>query len=350
MSDVSAGLMNSTRRNALRGMAGLVLGGCASHRDNGRPVIEFSRVPQTDPGGRDNHDIIEGRVKGAHPGEQIVLYARSGKWWVQPLVSRPFTKINPNSKWTSATHLGTEYAALLVKPGFQPPPTLAVLPGPGGLVTAVASVPGRSTPPSPSIHFSGYEWRVRDAPSDRGGTVNNYDPRNASTDANGALHLRIAKFSDRWTCAEVSLTRTLGYGTYAFTVRDTSNLQPAAVFNIFTWDYAKPDQNFSEVDIEISRRGDLTGKNGRYVVQPYFVPANVFRFTAPSSVLTHSFHWEPGRMSFQTSPAVAGHVFTSGVPTPAVESVRMNLRIYGRSRIPFENGAEVVVEKFEYLP
>ena len=27
-------------------------------------------------------------------------------------------------KWTNATHLGTEYAALLVAPGYHPPPAL----------------------------------------------------------------------------------------------------------------------------------------------------------------------------------------------------------------------------------
>ena len=130
---VSPAAVESTRRSTLLGLAGLFLGGCRSWRDNRQPSIEFSRVPQTDPGGRDKHDIIEGRVKGALPGEQIVLYARSGKWWVQPLVVKPFTKIQGDSKWTSATHLGTEYAALLVKPGFQPPATMAAIPERGGL-------------------------------------------------------------------------------------------------------------------------------------------------------------------------------------------------------------------------
>ena len=46
-------------------------------------------------------------------GQQIVIYARSGKWWVQPLVSHPFTALQPGAKWTNATHLGSEYAALL---------------------------------------------------------------------------------------------------------------------------------------------------------------------------------------------------------------------------------------------
>ena len=30
-------------------------------------------------------DAMEGRVSNAKPGERIVLYARSGVWWVQPV-------------------------------------------------------------------------------------------------------------------------------------------------------------------------------------------------------------------------------------------------------------------------
>ena len=336
----------------------ILLNSCRSQAASVGPSIEFTRVPQADEGGREKHDIIEGRVPGARPGQQIVLYARSGTWWLQPLVSQPFTKIGPNSKWTNATHLGTEYAALLVDPGFRPPATTNVLPAVGGAVSAVAIAKGASSPPSISLRFSGYEWRVRDAPSSRGG-MNLYDPSNAWTDTRGALHLRIAKVSGKWTCAEVSLTRSLGYGTYSFVVRDTSHLEPAAVFGMFTWDYSGAEQNYREVDIEISRFGDPASKNAEYVVQPYYVPANVARFTTPSGTLTHSFHWEPGRISFRSvrgSQAGAGtttfaeHVFTSGVPSHGIESIRMNLYVYGSAKIPLESGAEVVIEKFEYLP
>lgn len=336
----------------------ILLNSCRWQQASVGPSIEFTRVPQADEGGREKHDIIEGRVTGARPGQQIVLYARSGTWWVQPLVSQPFTKIGPNSKWTNATHLGTEYAALLVEARYRPPATANVLPAVGGAVSAVAITKGASAPPSVSLRFSGYEWRIRDAPSSRGG-VNLYDPANAWTDKSGALHLRIAKLSGKWTCAEVSLTRSLGYGTYSFVVRDTSQLEPAAVFGMFTWDYSGEDQNYREVDIEISRFGDPTSKNAEYVVQPYYVPANVARFTTPSEAVTHSFHWEPGRISFRTlrgsqavaaAPVVAEHVFTSGIPSHGIESIRMNLYIYGKAKIPLENGAEVVIEKFEYLP
>jgi hypothetical protein len=346
-----------TRRSTILGVSGALLNACR-HRQDNRPSIEFTRIPQADRGGREKHDIIEGRVKGAQPGQQVVLYSRSGLWWVQPLVAQPFTRIQKNSKFSNATHLGTEYAALLVDAGYRPSATMAVLPPVEGAVAAVAVVNGAKLPPSPTLHFCGYEWRVRDAPSSRGGG-NDYDSSNAWTDGNGALHLRIANSSGKWTCAEVSLTRSLGYGTYSFSVQDASTLQPAAVFSMITWDYSGVDENNREMDIEVSRFGDPLSKNLQYVVQPYFVATNVQRFTIPGGPLTHSFHWEAGRVSFRTvrglssgtrAPAVAEQTFTSGVPSHGIESVRMNLYVFRSAKIPFKNGAEVVIEKFEYLP
>ena len=37
---------------------------------------------------------------------------------MQPLADEPFTKIQLDSTWRSSTHIGTEYAALLVDPGY----------------------------------------------------------------------------------------------------------------------------------------------------------------------------------------------------------------------------------------
>ena len=83
-------------------------------------------------------------------------------------------------------------------------------------------------------------------------------------------------------------------------VRDVSHLEPAAAFGMFTWDDLGVEQNHREVGIEISRWGDPANKNAQYVIQPYYVAANVARFTAPAGRLTHSFRWEPGRVSFKT--------------------------------------------------
>jgi hypothetical protein len=288
------------------------------------------------------------------------LYVKSGTWWVQPTVGEPFTEIRSDATWINSTHLGTQYAALLVEPEFHPTTRLKELPAIGGGVAAVALAEGvqSGTAVSKSLQFSGYDWRIRNAPSDRGG-LNNYDADNAWTDSRGALHLRIAKTSGQWTCAEVTLTRSLGYGSYSFIVQDTSSLEPAAVFSMFTWDYGGKEQNNREMDIEVSRWGDPASKNAQYVVQPFYIPTNVARFTVPSGVLTHSFRWEPGRASFRTVPgagrtaatqAVAEHVFTSGVPSPGIECVRINLYIFQGTKNALQHGAEVVIDKFEYLP
>jgi hypothetical protein len=348
-------MRRADRRAALGVVTGAFLASCHS-RGDACPSIEFTRIPQTDPGGKEKNDIIEGIVKGGRPGQRIVLYARSGKWWVQPLRDNPFTKVQASGKWTNATHLGAEYAALLVDPGFRPPVTYDTLPPPGGDIAALVVAPGQAKPQSVTIPFSGYEWRVRDSPSSRGGR-NLYAPSNVWTDAGGAMHLGIKKTDNDWVCAEVSLTRSLGYGTYRFVVGDISKLEPSQVFSLFTWDYAGGEQGNREMDIEITRWGDPSNNNAQYVVQPYNVAANVVRFTAPEGTLTHAFHWEPGRISFRTvrglaeqSRVVAEHVFTSGVPVPGIESVRMNHYVF-RTGLPVERSeSEVVVERFDYLP
>ena len=353
-------LKRSTATNLLLFLCLFTLGGCHLRQKAAGPSIQFTRVPPATKGGPDTLDIIMGRVIGGNPQLQLVLYARSGKWWVQPTVGEPFTTIGLDSTWTNSTHLGTEYAALLVQPGFHPATTLNDLPAPGGQIVSVATIKGSE----PSLHisktltFSGYEWRIRDAPSGRGG-MNNYSPNNAFTDSTGALHLRIAKDSDGWTCAEITLTRSLGYGTYSFVVRDISHLQPAAVFSIFTWDYSGAERNNGEMDVEISRWGDPTIKNAQYVVQPFAVPENTYRFELPSGVLTHSFRWESGRVLFRTfrgsdlnakTVPIAQHLFTSGVPAHVAESVRLNLYVFRSAKAPISDESEVVVEKFEYLP
>ena len=241
---------------------------CGGGRQTERvaPSIDSPRYRRRRAGGSDRTIRIAGRVTGAAPGQRIVLYARSGHWWVQPLTVQPFTTVQPDGSWENTTHLGTEYAALLVDAAFRPPDTTESLPTAGGSVAAVATVKGTghySDAPK-VLTFSGYEWQVRQIPSDRGGQ-NDYDPANAWTDAEGLLHLRLAKRDGHWTSAEVILTRSLGYGTYAFTVRDTSTLDPAAAFGMITWDEEALDQNHRELDIEISQWGDPSVPNAQYV-------------------------------------------------------------------------------------
>jgi hypothetical protein len=277
---------------------------------------------------------------------------------VQPLADQPFTPIQPDSKWKNSTHPGSAYAALLVDAGYTPPLTVNELPQVGGAIRAVASAEGPvlARPAPKVVHFSGYEWEVRQTVGTPGGSRNWYDPSNVSVDSQGFLHLHIAKSSTGWTSAEINLPRSLGYGSYSFVVRDTSSFEPPVVLAISTWDDSGPDR---QMDVEIGRWGETAGKNAQFVVQPYYIPANVVRFLAPPGPLTYRFVWEPGRVSFATvrksapgrkEEVVAAHSFTSGIPSPGSESVHVNLYIFDNRRVALQHEVEVIIEKFEYLP
>ena len=305
---------------------------------------------------------IEGNVTGAKPGQQIVLFAKSGQWWVQPFVSRPFTEIEADSHWQSTIHTGTEYAALLVEADYRPPSKTDDLPPIGNGVVAKASVKGTGELPvaSKTINFSGYEWKTRETTINRKGTRTVFDPTNVWTDENGFLHLRISNRSGKWTSGKVNLTRSLGYGTYIFTVRDMSGLEPAGYLSLSTWDPLEAGQNHREMILEVScPKASSADKNLRYIIQPYYLAMNAAQFNAPTGTLTHLIHWEPGRAEFKTfrgsqagskEKLIAEHDFTLGIPASEGEAVNIALYIGDYSEQSLKQETEVVIEKFEYLP
>jgi hypothetical protein len=350
-------------RQALSIATSVLVASCGPVPPASPPSIVFNTVPEAAPGGSEKLALMAGRAVGARPDDRIVLFAKSsvGVWCVQPLTAEPFTRIESDTTWKNTIHLGIEYAALLVRPSYRPPDTTEVLPTQGGDVIAIATIKGRGefvVPPPKRLSFSGYEWDVRQTPSDRGG-ANEYAADNAWTDAAGLLHLSLRQRHGQWTSAEVTLNRTLGYGTYLFVVRDTSRLDPAAAIGMLTYDQGSADQNHRELSVEISQWGDPSVSNAQYVVQPYYVPANVSRFAVPAGTVSHSFRWEPGRAVFRTSrgsgtatakPAIAQHEFASGVPTPGSERVQIHLYFFRYSPRPPEGDVEVVIERFQYFP
>jgi hypothetical protein len=340
-------------------LAVVLFAGCKSPLAPGKPAIEFTQVPTAGIGGPTDMDAIAGRVSNARPGQQIVLYALSGVWWIQPLANQPYTKIQADSTWNNLTHLGNEYAAILVEPGYHPAARLLSLPVEGDGVVAVAIAKGKTGPPvaTASIHFSGYDWVPRSTASDHGGEYNEYNPANAWTDNKGYLHLRMAERDNRWTCAEVSLNKNLGYGTYTFVVEDSAHLRPSAVLGMFTWDDVRSTNFRNEMDIELSRWGDPKAKNAQYVVQPYFAAENLSRFNAPPGAETYILRWEPNRAAFKTikgdsesGAPISEHVFTSSVPAPANEMVHIDLYDLHHSASSSQQPAEAVIEKFEFTP
>lgn len=353
-------------------LVAMVLLSCAKKTHTTTPTVTFTTIPPGSAGGPDKLETIEGHVTNARPGQNIVLYVKSEDlWWVQPFTDRPFSKIQSDSSWKGQTHDGWNFAALLVDRGYTPSDTIKTLPPIGGGVAAVATTPGTGPPPPPlplqkKIHFSGYDWTVRREASFRGGTGNTFESDNAWTDETGALHLRIAenhhvvsKSQSKWSCAEVELDHSLGYGTYVFTIRDTGQLDPSTVLDLFTWDDQGTEQSRRELDVEISRWGVPKGSNTQYVVQPYYIPTNTYRLIMPAALITHSFRWEPGQVAFSSSlgsdesakaHVVDKHVFGIGVPTAGGDTVHISLYVFGSGFLPLQKENEVVIEKFEFLP
>src|SRR5262245_16025070 len=228
-----SGLMPAPSRSSIGWMGGalalwLLASSCGSPHAEVAPAVEFTKLPPAAEGSPEILHPIAGRVRNAKRGDRIVLFARSGVWWVQPLGNKPFTAIQPDSTWNNSTHPGTAYAALLVDKDYHPPLTVNALPQKGGSVHAVTQAEGPRLKQSPvkTLNFSGYEWQVRQDPNSPAFSRNLYSGDNARVDSRGFLHLQIAKIPTGWTSAELHLSRSLGYGSYRFVVDDVSTLEP----------------------------------------------------------------------------------------------------------------------------
>ncbi len=322
------------------------------------PTILFTKVPDFGVGNATQLDPIEGSVQGARPGEYVVLYAKSGDWWVQPLGNASLTAIQGDSSWKNRTHPGSNYAALLVKTGYTPRLRMAELPAVGDSVLAITTVQEQavSTPLGKTILFAGYDWQLRSTENDAGGTRNLYRAENVWLGDDKFLHLRIAGTPGQWTSSALHLRRSLGYGTYRFVVRDLSRMELAAVFAMSMWSSGLTAQ---EMDIEVSKWGEMFTRNAQFVIQPYHLPANTIQFDLPAGTVTFMLRWAPGRATFKAfrgatadweQVAIREHVFTSGVPMAGEEAVNLNLYVFDNRTNPLRRGTEVTVEAFDYLP
>jgi hypothetical protein len=112
----------------------------APHQGN----ISITGVPHAGPGGPGPTEPISGRVRGVDfATHKVVVYVFAGdRWWVQPTAANPLTDIDATGNWETDTHLGSSYAALLVRQSFRPSATIEALPSVQGDVIAVVRVAG----------------------------------------------------------------------------------------------------------------------------------------------------------------------------------------------------------------
>jgi len=106
--------------------------------------LEITEIPLAQKGGPDTRTDIAGRVIGEIPPNcKVLVYARDdGVWYIQPVA---FAKheIRADGTWSTWSHAGYAYAALVVRSEFVPIRTLDMLPQLGGNVLARKIVEGR---------------------------------------------------------------------------------------------------------------------------------------------------------------------------------------------------------------
>ena len=105
--------------------------------------IVITTLPPSEPGGPNTHTDIAGKVIGELiPECRVVLYACSGStWYIQPLSSSSHA-IAADGSWSTWTHTGTHYAALVVRSSYNPAFVCDVLPQVGDDVLARTIVEG----------------------------------------------------------------------------------------------------------------------------------------------------------------------------------------------------------------
>jgi hypothetical protein len=106
--------------------------------------IEITTIPPAEPGGPDTRADIAGRVSGRiEPDDKVVIYAYAyDNWHIQP-IAHAMHPIASDNTWSNWTHTGTSYAALVVRPDYEPRIRLDVLPRVGGDVLARTVVEGK---------------------------------------------------------------------------------------------------------------------------------------------------------------------------------------------------------------
>lgn len=122
-----------------------------------------------------------------------------------------------------------------------------------------------ASPHALTLGWSGYTWTVKNG-AGLGPGPNNWSSSAGSVfvDGTDSLNLVVRKIGNKWSCAEVYLPTSLGYGTYEFLVKNRSDtIDKNLVEGLFL--YA---DDTHELDIEWSRWGSANNpNNGDFAAQ-----------------------------------------------------------------------------------
>ena len=180
---------------------------------------------------------------------KIVLWAKTDRWYIQPLFSEPYSIIQSSGLWSNTTNQWNRLTALLVDTNYIPGTIREEHPSSDIGVVNWIEYPEKSA--DTYINWSNYTWRIKQA--ELTGPGPNYfsdDSTNVWIDENDYLHLKIDNFDNIWRCAEVILNQSLGYGLYRFKIDSrVDNMDYNTILGCFIY-----DTSAQEFDFEFSQR------------------------------------------------------------------------------------------------
>ena len=134
-----------------------------------------------------------------------------------------------------------------------------------------------------------------------------------------------------------------------------TKIDPAAELNIFTSNSVDEPGEHREMEFHLSRWGDPQNENAEYVIQPDHVAGNVHHFELEPGPVTTTLRWSPGRVDLvsrndRTGKEATRWIFTSGIPSYKNQRLYVSFCPFPYPKVPFSQDAEIVLNKFEFLP
>lgn len=321
--------------------------------------IDFTYVPAF--GSLDN---VRGKVCGINPADhKVAAYIHvAGQWWTKPTWDSPLTSIGNDGTFSidyttgGSDEQATQIIAFLVPNGLAPPRDS--FPDPSQHPHVVA----HRSPGARVIDFSGHRWEVKSSGGSLVGPGPNYfsdDPADVWVDGSGYLHLNIFHRSGKWYSTEVVCTDVLQYGAYTVTLASRVDLlDKNVVLGFFSWDGDAPQFDHREIDIEFSRWGEDVAQDAQYVIQPWDVGGNRFRYdlslTGTESI--HDFDWHPDRVQFDSRDGNGSllqswtYTNTTYIPPAGAGNARINLWLLNGSAPSDNRNVEVTIKSFQFAP
>jgi hypothetical protein len=216
------------------------------------------------------------------------------------------------------------------------------------------------------LEFGGYTWAIRSGLGGPG--PNTWDENNVWPDASTNLHLKISQRDGKWSCAEITMRKRLGFGRYQFQVQGrVDHFDDNVVLGLFNYPTGDVGSDGThEIDIEFARWGDPKNPMGNYTVWPVLKSlkhvSKPFPFTLRGDPTTHRFTWSRDQVKFKSIQGyredereeINAWVYGPKEPSQRISQqpmpVHINLWLFNGLAPKNGREVEVILHDFKFTP